>query len=192
MNKPAPPRFLTRFRRDEKGLTAVEFALVAPVMLYMVIGMAELGCAAAAQSILDDATFVGSRVGKTGYSATGQTQAQTITAGIKKAASALLDPAKITLTSVAYPDYSYLKPEPFTDTNKNGKWDSGEAYTDVNGNGKYDDGAGTAGTGAASEIVVYTATYNWKLMTPGMSKFIGAGGVLPLKSRVVVKNEPYS
>lgn len=28
--------------------------------------------------------------------------------------------------------------EPFTDTNKNGRWDEGEAYTDLNGNKKYD------------------------------------------------------
>ncbi len=192
MRSPRPSRLLTRLRRDQKGATAVEFALIAPALMYLICGAVELGCAAAAQSILDDATFVGSRVGKTGYAASGKTQADAIGDGIKKAASALLDPAKISLTSVAYADYSYMKPESFTDSNKNGRWDPGEAYVDANSNGKYDDGSGTSGTGAAGQIVLYTASYNWKIMTPLMARFIGKDGVLTLKSRVVVKNEPYS
>ena len=180
-----------RLRRDPSGATVVEFAIIAPVLVLLIMGTVELGLMAGAQAILNDAVFVGSRTGKTGYKATGQTQAQTIQAGIKKAASALLDPAKITLTSTSYPDYSYLKPEPFTDTNKNGKWDTGEAYTDLNSNGKYDNGVGTSGTGNSGEIVSYTATYSWKLFTPVLKRFVGTNGVVPLKSSVVVKNEPY-
>lgn len=36
------PAFLRRFRRDQKGLSAVEFALLAPVMILLYFGMVEL------------------------------------------------------------------------------------------------------------------------------------------------------
>lgn len=182
---------LRRLRQDARGSTAVEFALIGPALILMVVGITELGLMVAAQRILDDATFVGSRTGKTGYVNTGSTQAATIAANIRKAASSYLDPSKITLQSISYPDYSYMKPEVFVDKNKNGKRDSNESYTDSNGNGKYDDGTGTSGAGSCGEIVAYTATYNWTLMTPMMSGLLGTKGIVPLTSRVVVKNEPY-
>jgi Flp pilus assembly protein TadG len=36
------PAFLRRFRRDQNGLSAVEFALLAPVMILLYFGMVEL------------------------------------------------------------------------------------------------------------------------------------------------------
>lgn len=191
MNSRSVALRLRRFGRGDEGVTAVEFAMIAPVLILIVMGTLELGAMVAAQRLLDDATFMGSRTGKTGYVAAGSTQAATIQASIRKSASALLDPSKIVLTSVAYPDYSYMKPEPFTDTNKNGKRDSGEPYTDANSNGQYDDGTGTSGTGSCGQIVSYTATYDWTLATPLLNNLIGTKGIVPLKSVVVVKNEPY-
>jgi Flp pilus assembly protein TadG len=192
MKRTALLRRVKRFRRHADGATAVEFALIGPVLVLLTVGIIEIGMILAAQAMLDNATFLGSRTGKTGYKEAGKTQAETISAAIKKAASSYLDPAKITLKNVAYPDYGTIGvPETFTDVNKNGKWDNGEAFVDKNGNGKYDDGKGSAGAGGSSEIVVYTATYNWKLRTPMMSRLIGTNGVLPLSAKAVVKNEPY-
>lgn len=180
-----------RFKRDADGVTMVEFGLIAPVLTFMLMGIVELGLMMTGQAVLDNAAFVASRTGKTGYAEKDKTQTKTIEAAIQKAASAFLDPAKITVTSLAYADYDSIKPEPFTDTNNNGKWDAGESYTDVNKNGSYDKNDGTSGYGAAGQVVIYTATYNWNLFTPMIKKFIGTNGVVPLKSRVVVRNEPY-
>lgn len=36
------PAFLRRFRRDQRGLSAVEFAMLAPVMILLYFGMVEL------------------------------------------------------------------------------------------------------------------------------------------------------
>jgi Flp pilus assembly protein TadG len=191
MTNPMLEGLRRRFGADDSGVTAVEFALIAPVLMLLIMGTVEVGLMTAAQRMLDNATFAGSRTGKTGYIATGKTQAQTIQAGIQKAVPAILDPSKITLTSIAYPDYSYMKPEPFVDKNKNGKWDVGETYTDSNNNGKYDDGTGTNGSGSCGQIVMYTATYSWKLFTPLLSRVIGTAGNVPLKSSITVKNEPY-
>lgn len=181
-----------RLARDDRGATAVEFGLIGMVLTMFIVGVCEIGVLMGAKGVLDNATFMASRTGKTGYAATGSTQAATITAAVKKAASQFLDPNKITMTSMAYADYGDIgQAEPFTDQNSNGKRDAGEPYTDVNGNGAYDSDQGRSGYGSGGEIVVYTFAYNWKTVTPLIGNLIGTGGVVPLKSRVVVKNEPY-
>lgn len=186
------PKLLTRFRRDRKGATAVEFAIIASALIFLVMGIVELGLMMAAKGVLEDVVFTASRVGKTGYSASGKTQAKTINDAIAKASAGYLDPAKITLTSLAYDGYDNIgKPEPFTDLNSNGKWDAGEPFTDVNGNGTYDKDQGKSGYGSSSQILLYTATYNWPLHTFFLKKLLGSAGTVPLKTSIVVKNEPY-
>lgn len=181
-----------RLQRDAAGVTAIEFGLIAPPLFLMVIGIVELGLMMGAQAIMDNAVFSAGRVGKTGFKEAGKTQDEAVAAAIRIAASQYIDPAKITVVSKAYADFGNIgQPEPFTDTNKNGKRDSGESFTDVNGNGSYDLDQGAAGLGQTAQIVVYTATYNWAFVTPMIGKLIGKDGVLPLKSEIVVKNEPY-
>lgn len=181
-----------RLVRDAGGATIVEFAFIAPVLMLLLAGVVELGLLMGGQAILDNAGFIASRTGKTGYAQKDKTQADAIAAAVQDAASGYLDPSKISITSVAYSDYDSMAPEPFTDLNKNGVWDSGEPYTDVNDNKKYDANVGKTGYGAAGQIVVYTVTYNWVLQTPLIKEFIGTDGVVPLRTRIVVKNEPYS
>ena len=43
-------RIFRRFRRSEKGLAAVEFALILPVMITMLFGMGELSTAVFART----------------------------------------------------------------------------------------------------------------------------------------------
>ncbi|PZQ17829.1 MAG: hypothetical protein DI565_03595 [Ancylobacter novellus] len=181
-----------RFAHDDDGSTIIEFAFIAPVLMLLMMGVVELGLVMGGQAVLDNASFIASRTGKTGYADGDKSQAKTIAAAVQAAASSYLDPSKITITSVAYSDYDSIGPEPFTDTNKNGVWDAGEPYTDVNKNGSYDANPGTKGYGGAGQIVVYTVSYDWQLQTPLIKHFLGSNGVVPLKTRIVVKNEPYS
>lgn len=183
---------LRRLKKDAQGAAALEFGVIAALLTFLIMGVVELGMMMTAQGVLDNVAFSASRVGKTGYSASGSTQAKTINAAIAKAASSYIDPNKITISSKSYSGYDNIgKPEPFTDKNKNGKWDSGEAFTDVNGNGSYDTDQGRTGYGSGAEIVVYTASYDWRFITPMIGRLIGTNGVVNLKSRIVVKNEPY-
>jgi hypothetical protein len=50
------PAFLQRFRRDQSGLSAVEFALLAPVMIMLYFGMVELCQAYMAQKRMSHVT----------------------------------------------------------------------------------------------------------------------------------------
>jgi len=180
-------------RRGEQGATAIEFAMIAPAYFFLIIGIMEVSMVMFAQHVLESASANASRIGKTGYVSPTQSQQQTILNTISSLGGFLLDINKVVVTSEAYKSFSGIgSGEPFVDANGNGKWDVGENYTDSNGNGKYDTDIGTSGYGQAGDIVVYTIAYPWPIMTPIMGLYIGTDGILTLKSRVVVKNEPYS
>jgi Flp pilus assembly protein TadG len=185
-------RKFKRFLSSEDGVVAIEFAIIFPVLIYMTFGIIETGIVYAADILLKNATYDAARTGRTGFIADGSTQDETVKRKILSQAGILMDPDKITITSMSYKDFSNLKkPEPFTDKNGNGKRDDGENYTDVNGNGKYDTDQGASGYGGAAQVVVYTATYPWTFHTPFIGKLVSDTGTIELSATAVVQNEPY-
>lgn len=184
---------LIRFSRDERGVTALEFAFVAPVLLLFIFGILEFAMVFFAANTLESAVNNASRTGKTGYVENGISREQTLLNEITARASGLLDPEEISLTTTTYEDYDQIgQGEPYTDSNSNGMRDDGETFTDSNRNGRWDATLGEQGLGEAGEVVVYQISYPWRLMTPLIGNIIGTDGVLTLSTRVVVKNEPYS
>jgi hypothetical protein len=106
----------------------------------------------------------------------------------------LVDMSEATVTYKVYPSFDDIgKPEPFTDNAPaNGSYDTGEAFQDINGNGQWDADMGAAGLGGPGDIVLYTIQFDWALMTPLVSPFMGTDGVMKMTSSVAVKNEPFS
>ena len=188
--KTCPKRNLKALRRNNEGVTAVEFALIAPVLLLMVMGTTEVGLMMFAQNVMEGSAFSGSRTGKTGYVADGLTQEETIVQTINERAGVLMDTDNISVTSLTYSEFGDVgQPEPFVDTNGNGVRDYGENYTDVNGDGEYSDDMGIAGFGTGQEITMYTITYDWPIFSPLLQPIMGE--TKTLTAVTVVKNEPY-
>lgn len=178
--------------KQQDGATAIEFALISPILILFVIGIIEVSMMLLAQNILESATFIAARTSKTGYTADGITREDTIMQALNERASAFLDVSKIKINSLSYNEFGDIgQPEPFVDANANGVRDSGENYTDVNHNSKYDSDMGSGGAGGAGQLVVYTVTYPWHVFTPIMSQFVGANGIINLTARTVVRNEPF-
>ena len=174
----------------EKGATAIEFALILPPLVFLILGSIEFSLYLFVQSALEGATFAASRLGKTGYVANEMTREETIRASLDDRIGFFLNPDKIAITSKSYDDFSSVgKPEPFIDANHNGVRDSNENYTDANGNGVYDEDMGVSGAGDAGEVVVYTVTYPWQIMTPFIQDYLGKTS--DISSKFIVKNEPY-
>lgn len=177
---------------DRGAATAIEFALIAPVLFILMLGTVELGLCFTADILLRNATSSAARLGRTGYVAASTTRDAMVLAQITQEAGALLTPSKLTVTSKAYGGFDDIgKPEPFTDVNGNGKRDDGESYTDVNGNGKYDLDRGKDGLGGTSQIVIYTVTYPWSFFTPLVGRMISSTGTILLTATAVIQNEPY-
>lgn len=181
-----------RFIRAEQGVTAIEFAALAPVLVLIMMGIIEFSLMMTAYGVMESATTVSARLGSTGFTAGGISREQTILNSITNRAGSFIDTSQLTISSKFYSDFNQINdPEPFTDTNHNGSRDSGEPYTDVNGNGQWDADMGTAGYGGAGAIVVYTVNYPWHIVTPIMSDLVGTGGVFNITTHAVTKNEPF-
>jgi Flp pilus assembly pilin Flp len=186
-------RVFSRFTRARDGVTAVEFALLAPVLMLMMFGIIEFSLIMVAYNTMEGATAISSRLGKTGYTASGLTRQQTIINAIDDRAGSLIDISRITVASKFYKQYDQINdPEPYIDANGNSSYDAGENYTDINGNGAWDADMGSSGYGSAGDVVVYTVSYPWALMTPIISRIIGnEAGAITITTHAVVKNEPY-
>lgn len=178
--------------RDASGATAVEFAIVAPVLFLLMMGILEFGIIFAADIVLKNATSDAARTGRTGFVADGSNQEDTILRFVREQAGIFMNPDDIAVESAAYAGFDQLrKPEPFVDADKDGVRDDGENFTDVNGNGKWDADQGRAGYGGANEVVIYTVSYPWHVVTPLISNLVGHDGVITLAATAVVQNEPY-
>ncbi|HEU5048390.1 MAG TPA: TadE/TadG family type IV pilus assembly protein [Rickettsiales bacterium] len=190
-----------RFRKSEQGATAVEYAIVAPILLLLLLGTIEYGLVMYASAVLEGSTNAAARLAKTGYNNTStsgtcasptQTRQQYITCVIQTRVSGLLKANLLTVSSKSYSDYGNIgEPEPYTDINGVGHYVVGDPYTDINGNGQWDSDMGAAGLGGPGDIVVYTASYPWPIFTPMIQQFFGNNGTYTITSSAVVKNEPY-
>ena len=191
------PRFtFRRFTHDARGSTTVEYAMVLPVLLWLTAGTMEFGLYYYSTSVLEGAVNLSSRLGRTGYTEeedTGVSREDMIIEMLREESFALMDPDQLQIETQVYNDLSAIdEPEEFVDANGNDTYDLGETFDDVNGNGQRDSDMGAAGLGNAGDIVVYTAIYPWEIKTPFLTHLFGNGdGSLPIRSSVVVKNEPW-
>lgn len=153
--------------KKRRGVTSIEFALIAPAFFLLLIGITEISLMLLTEHLLENATYNASRTAKTGYIAENKTQIETVMEVLLHRLSGLqplIDPAKISVT-----------------------W---ESYGDLSDIGQPEQGEETMGT--ASQIVVYKISYPWHFFTPLIGNLIGdENDNVTLSSRIVVRNEPY-
>lgn len=185
-------RFLATLRQDGRGATLVEFALVAPVMLLMLMGFMEVTYQAYVQSVLTGAIR---KAGRDAGIQGGQLNWSTIDQAVMNQVHTVSGNAAI-FSSVhqSYSSFSKVKvPEPYTDSNGNGKYDiASECFTDTNGNGVWDADQGVTGSqGNASDVAVYTLTIQYPRLFP-LSRWIGWSSTATLAGTTIMKNQPYA
>ncbi len=183
---------LKHFLRAQDGVTAIEFAFIAPIVLLFIFGTLEFAWMFFAENVLENAANAAARTGKTGYIAANMTREQYILQQITKSVGNLLDPALIKLTTRNYKAFDDVgEPEPYIDKNNNGHYDPGETFTDKNKDGVWSADSGASGAGNERDIVVYDVTYPWKIMTPFIANVLGNGKVT-LGTRLIIRNEPFN
>jgi hypothetical protein len=187
----APVRFPWR---DSAGVTIVEFAFVAPVMLVLLGGLLELGYVAFARSTLESAILDASRTARVAEcpgEAAALIEAELVS---RMAVVASHDGQPPVLAVRAYGgEFGNVgNPEPFNDLDANGSFDAGEPFTDLNGNGGWDADMGKAGDyGSFGEVVEFTATFKVASLLPFVAARInGNAGFYPISAETVVRNEP--
>lgn len=159
------------FGRDQDGATAVEFALIAPLLFLALFSLIEIGMLSMMTSGLDNAVFDAARRLRTGRD-DGANDAATFKSQIctRLGGSSSDCMARLTI--------SVQKFTHFSDAN---------AVVTAAPNGSFD-------KGAAGDIVIVKADYKWPLMTPFIATAYHRDGPMEvtLGSRIAFKNEPYT
>ncbi|HEX7849902.1 MAG TPA: TadE/TadG family type IV pilus assembly protein [Vicinamibacterales bacterium] len=182
------PSFIRALRHDQRGAALIEFALVTPVMLVMLMGFGDMLYQVYTQSILDGELQKAAR--DSGIEG-GAANTSTIDAKVQTMVKKIAPGATFTSTRKSYDSFSEVAPEPFTDANGNGVRDPGECFTDENGNGTWDQDPGIAGQGGASAVTVYTMTATYPRLFP-VAGLLGWPQTQTVSATTLLKNQPYA
>lgn len=177
------------FLRDQRGVSSIEFAILGPLTITLLIGLLELGMVFLVSGSLENAVLASSRFGITGNTPEGVTREDIIRDLIDENTFGLVDQGEVQIDTIVYDNFSDIgKPEPFADANGDGQWNDGESFTDVNGNGQYDTDVGLAGLGGAGDIVLYRISYRISTLTALFDPFFRT---IDHSAAVAVRNEPF-
>lgn len=179
---------LSAIAGDRRGVTAIEFGIVAPVLCLMILGLSDLAYQSYTQSMLEGAV---QKAARDSTLEGASTNIDTIDQAVADAVHRVAPGAEVKPLRKSYTTFSNIKPEKFTDSNKNGVRDAGECYDDVNGNGQWDSDPGKTGVGGSDDIVVYQVTVNYTRIFP-MASMLGWSPTQTLVAKTVLKNQPYS
>ena len=165
------------FLRNRDGAAAVEFALVAGPLVFLICACIELAMVILLSVTLDNATDVASRQIRTGIAtsanSTATTFKQTICNNMGWLSGSCMGSLHVDVTN-----YDSFAAVPTTDLIKAGKFDTTNFKFNI---------------GAASKIQLVRAYYEWPLITPflnaGLSTLSNKDAVIT--SKVLFRNEPF-
>lgn len=181
-------RHLGRLRRDRRGVTAVEFAIIATPMMIAFLGLVDLGfrqyMAAMLQGAMDQAAR---RVTVGGVSEA------SINTFVDTRMKTVLGGSNTVVVPLNYGNFSKVgRPEPITaDANNNNVLDPGDCFTDLNGNGRRDMDGGKGGNGVGDDVVYYVATSTYPAIMP-LRGLLGWDTTTRVTATMMMRNQPYS
>lgn len=180
-------RLLHRLRAETRGSAVIEFAIAAPVLLLLLIGIYNMAWTAYLTIVLRGAVQAAAR--GDGLETANNVKADAYVTNLVKGVA---PDATVAFKRMSYYDFADIKrAETWNDRNANGKCDAGETYTDENKNGKWDADVGSSSNGGANDVVLYTATVTYKpvFIVPFMS---GAADQRQMSATAVRKNQPFA
>lgn len=177
---------LPALARQQHGTAVMEFGLIAPVFMMLMIGMYDITHMIYARSVFNGAVEQAAREASL---ETGDTEvADQIVADFIRP---IIPGVEIETERTSYFDFADIeRPEQFTDENDNDICDEGEAYVDENGSGEWEADVGVAGNGGAGDVVMYTvtATYTPLFKIPFMPE---SWNSRTMTATAVKKNQPF-
>lgn len=182
-------QFISKFWRDQQGVTVIEFAFVAPIALLLIMGTLELGYQQYASAILNGAM---DEAGRNSGLESGPAALEAIDDKVRETVRNVVPSAQFKFERRAYSDFrSVNRPEPFEDSKVvNGTRDPGECFVDLNGNGVWDALRGKDGQGGAAQVVQYRTTVTYPRLLP-LYNWLGWGNDVTLVSSTTLVNQPY-
>lgn len=178
-----------RLRGEQGGAALTEFGLIAPVLFMMLFGIFDVAHTIYTTSMVNGAMQRAAR----DLTIEGATlrEAQVDQRVINQVRTVVPANATVTLKKMSYFDFNDVgQPEPFTDTNGDGKCNNGEPYEDINRNGQWDADRGSASVGGARDVMLYTVTASYKRLFP-IAGFVGLDPNVSIQGTTVLRNQPF-
>ncbi|MGE4430214.1 MAG: TadE/TadG family type IV pilus assembly protein [Sphingobium sp.] len=184
------PRWLKALFGNRRGATIVEFAIVAPVLLMILMALFDTGYYLYARAILSGEMQAAGRSSAL-ESASEETQ-EDLDDHVTAAVQRVVPHGALSFTRMAYGSYerAQAKAEPFIDANGNGICDDGELFEDTNNNDTYDLDGGLEGQGNARDVTIYTATLRYDRLFP-LAHMLGWSNQVAVSSSTLLRNQPY-
>ncbi|WBY15797.1 TadE/TadG family type IV pilus assembly protein [Erythrobacteraceae bacterium WH01K] len=177
---------LDKLRSDKNGATIVEFAMVSPVLLLVLMGIFDLAFNLYLDAVLQGAMQKAGRDGSIEAS-----DYDKIDNDVKTQVGSLISDPDIEFSRTSYNNFSDVwNPEDFVDENGDGICNDGEVFEDSNGNGVHDGDRGTAGGGGAQDAVVYEARITYDRVFP-LARMIALPEKVTAVGVTVMRNQPF-
>ena len=182
MTRHRPPRswrIFRRYRKSQSGVTAIEFAMVAPPFLALMMAIFEVGIMLFSEYVIEHGVNQTARMIRTGEVQTQPMNASEFKTTVCGRLAGYLDcETNLHIDVRAFADFDAIAlPEPLTE--------EGELSSDVT-SGKFE-------PGDPFEVVVVRVYYAWSLFTPGMTLMSNmSDGRRLLAAGAAFRNEPYA
>ena len=185
----APTNSPARVFGDQRGTTIIEFAVVAPVLLMIIIGGMEIGHLGYVKGITRAALQVAAR--DSGLESNSSSQ-NAVDAALRDRIKTVIPNASISIQRRSYTDFTDVNtPEDFNDSNGNGLYDPNECFTDMNGNARWDADRGRSNSqGGADDVVLYTVSVSYNKIFP-LWKLIGQPSTNVISAETTLRNQPF-
>lgn len=184
------------FRANQSGTSVMEFGLIAPALIMMIMGTYDVGHNIYLKAVLNGAL---QEVGRDSSleGASNADQRDAIDTKLKAMVSNLAPSANVAVSRRYYKTFSEAaaskKEAIIEDPNNppNGLCDyPNESFMDANHNGKRDLDGGNDGQGGARDVVIIKVTITYNRLFPSAA-FIGYGENVAIVSDSVIANQPY-
>jgi Flp pilus assembly pilin Flp len=174
--------------RDERGATLIEFAMLAPVLLTLLLGMFEMGYNFYMQSQLQGAV---QKAARDSTIESADVSEAAIDEHVGRAVRQIVPNAEMSFSRRAYSNFSDVhRAEDFTDIDGNGACNDGEPFEDANGNGFWDEDRGIGGGGGARDAVLYVVTVSYPRAFAA-AQFVGLSKDYTAQAVTVLRNQPW-
>jgi Flp pilus assembly pilin Flp len=186
---PSSGRRMRRLARNISGATAVEFAVVAPVLFLMIMGLFDVAHTQYTNSLVHGEM---QRAARQLTLENANSRMQVVDAKVRAQIRQIVPKsATIEFEKLSHFDFSDIaEPEEVIGGNNDRVCDPGETYLDDNDNGRWDADRGKDGIGGARDAVLYTAIITYPRMFP-ISGMIGVPKDVRLEVSTVLRNQPY-
>lgn len=182
-------RTLASIKRDEDGVSAVEFAMIAPVLVMTLMGLFDLS-----YNFYTD-TMIEGAVAKAARDSTIESFAnnpQELDDAVKRAVHRVAPSATVSFQRSAYADYTSVgQAEEYTDTNSDGMCNNGEPFEDVNGNNTWDADRARGQSNGARDAVLYEVEATYDRLLP-MAGLLGWEDTVTVRAVTVLRNQPFN